>query len=246
LRLTAAGELLVAEIERWQHDQARTLRSLAELTGAARGHAAIGLMESFGGAVISRLMTHLGERRLQISLDVVIGGTQQIVDRLVAGGLDLAICYAAPRRPEIQVLARVPSTPGIVVACGHPLAARKSVRLADCADYSFVLPDGSLTVRPILDKALLRGNVHPKAMVTTNSIEVMKTLVREHQQIALLARPDVYPELMDGELVHIPITDRHVKGSQLSLIARRHVPLSPAAATVAEQLKAQLLQLPGK
>jgi DNA-binding transcriptional LysR family regulator len=245
LRPTAAGEVLVGEIERWQHDHARVLRSLAELSDTVRGHAAIGLMESFGRAVVSRLLTHLGERRLQISLDVLIGGTEQIVERLVAGKLDLAICYAVPRRPEIQFLARVSSRPGIVVARSHPLAMRKSVRLADCADFSFVLPDDSLTVRPLLDKALRRANVHAKAVVTTNSIEVIKTLAREQQQIALLALPDVHPDLLDGQLVHIPIADRHVRGSHLSLIARSHVRLSSAASMVAEQLKAQLQQLPG-
>lgn len=246
LRLTAAGEVLVGEIERWQHDHARVLRSLAELGDTVGGHAAIGLMESFGRAVVSRLLTDLGKQRLQISLDVLIGGTEQIVERLVAGKLDLAVCYAVPRRPEIQFLARVPSKPGIVVAHTHPLATRKSVRLADCADFSFVLPDASLTVRPLLDKALRRANVHPRAVVTTNSIEVIKTLVREQQQIALLGLPDVRPELLDGQLVHIPIADRHVKGSQLSLIARNHVRLSSAASVVAEQLKAQLQQLPDK
>jgi DNA-binding transcriptional LysR family regulator len=246
LRLTAAGELLVANIERWQHDHALALRGLAQLHSPVREHVSIGLMESFGSAVVSRLMTHLGERRLQVSLDVIVGGTEQIVEKLLAGELDLAICYAVPRHPEIQFLARVPSSPGIVAARSHPLAGRKSVRLADCADYSFVLPDSSLTVRRILDKALSQANVHPIASVTTNSIEVMKTLVREHHQIALLALPDVHPDLIDGGIVHIPIADRHVKGSSLSLIARRHVRLSSAAALLAESLKEHLQQLPGK
>lgn len=83
LRLTAAGELLVSEIDRWQHDHARALKSLAELQSPLRGHASIGLMESFGRAVVSRLMTRLGERRVQVSLDVVVGGTEQIVGLLV-------------------------------------------------------------------------------------------------------------------------------------------------------------------
>lgn len=246
LRLTAAGALLVADIERWQHDHARVLQDLAELRSLVRGHASIGLMESFGRAVVSRLMTHMGEIRLQASLDIVIGGTDQIVGLLTAGKLDLAICYGVPRQPDIQVLARVQPSPGIVVARDHPLAARKSVRLADCASYSFVFPDASLTVRDILDKALRRANVQPTGIVTTNSVEVMKTLVREHRQIALLARPDVYPELIDGEFVHIPFADRHVRGSSLSLIARRHGRLSTVASVLAEHLEDQLLQLPGK
>ena len=178
------------------------------------GHAAIGLMESFGRAVVSRLMTHMAERHFQVSLDVFIGGTEQIVGQLAARKLDLAICYAVPRQPDIQFLARVPSNPGIVVARSHPLANRKSIRLADCAQHSFVLPDASLTSRGILEKALRRAGLHPAATVTTNSIEVMKALVREHRQIALLALPDIHSDLVDGEFVHIPFADRHVRGIQ--------------------------------
>jgi DNA-binding transcriptional LysR family regulator len=246
LSLTEAGRILVADIERWQHDHARTLQGLAELRSPMRGHAAIGLMESFGRAMVSRLMTHMAERHFQVSLDVFIGGTEQIVGQLAARRLDLAVCYAVPRQPDIQFLARVPSNPGIVVARGHPLANRKSIQLADCARHSFVLPDASLTSRSILEKALRRAGLHPAAMVTTNSIEVMKTLVREHRQIALLALPDIHSDLLDGEFVHIPFADRHVRGSSLSLIAHRHARLSPAAAMVADHLKDQLQRLPGK
>ncbi len=246
LSLTAAGRMLVADIERWQHDHARTLQSLAELRSPMSGHAAIGLMESFGRAVVSRLMTHMAKRHFQVSLDVQIGGTEQIVGQLVNRKLDLAICYAVPRQPDIQFLARVPSSPGIVVARGHPLAGRKSIRLAECARHSFVLPDASLTSRSIFDKAMRRAGLRPATMVTTNSIEVMKTLVREHRQITLLGLPDIHSDLLDGELVYIPFADRHVRASSLSLIAHRHARLSPVAAMVADHLKDQLQRLPVK
>lgn len=246
LRLTAAGALLVAEIERWQHDHARAVEGLAQLRNLVRGHASIGLMESFSRTIVARLMTHMAERRFQASLDVSVGGTDQIVGLLVAGKLDLAICYAAPRQPEIQVLARAQSNPGVVVARGHPLAGRKSIRLTECASYSFVFPDASLSVRSILDKAFRQAGIRPAGVVTTNSIEIMKTLVREHLQIALLARPDVHADLIDGDLVHIPFADQSVRGSSLSLIARRNTRLSPAALLVADNLKAQLLDLAGK
>ena len=240
VRLTAAGEILVAEIQRWQHDQSRALRHLSQLRGTVRGHAAIGLMESLGQSVVSRLMTFMRERHSQVSLDVVIGGTVHLVERLVGGTLDLAICYAVPKQPEIDFLATTTSTAGVVVARNHPLAARKSIRLTDCADYSFVIPDASLTVRRVLDTAFEKAKMHPVNVVTTNSIEVMKLLVREHGQIAMLGLIDVRSDLDAGDLVHIPFSDHQVPGSGLSLIARKHARLSPVAAVLAEHLKEYL------
>jgi DNA-binding transcriptional LysR family regulator len=243
VRLTAAGEILVAEVQRWQHDQARAVRHLGQLRGLVRGHASLGLMESLGRPVVSRIMLLMRERHSQVSLAITVGGTRQIAEQLVAGNLDLAICYAVPRQPEIDVLAAVPPSAGIVVARNHPLAGRKSIRLADCADYSFVFPDASLTVRRMMDSAFERARVRPIGLVTTNSIEVMKMLVREHGQIAVLARPDVKSDLITGDLVHIPFADRHVTGSSLALIARKRARLSPVASMLAEHLKDQLLRL---
>ena len=244
VRLTAAGEVLVAEVRRWLHDQEKARRHLNELRGTVRGHTAIGLMESISRQTVSRLMTFMRERRSLVSLDVTIGGTSMIIDQLVAGTLELAICYAVPKRNDIEVLASVGPSPGIVVAKGHPLAAHKSLRLADCRDYPFVLPDHSLTVRRTLDAAFEEAQVVPRVIVTTNSIEVIKMLVHEHGQVAMLGLADVYHEVVEGKLVHIPFRDHFVTGSHLSLVAAKRARLSPMAQLVAEKLRDFLNELP--
>ena len=246
MRLTPAGQMVAAEIQRWQHDHAQLVQHIGQLRSMVRGHASLGLMESFSRTVVSRLMSHMRERQSLVSLEVLMGGTAEIVDRLVAGKLDLAICYAVPKLPEIRVLASIQPSSGIVVARDHPLAGRKSIRLAECANYSFVFPDSSLTSRRILETALERAKVHFAGVVTTNSVEVMKMLVREHRQIALLSLPDIGADLADRDLVHIPLADRHVRGSHLSLIAPRHAKPSPVATMLAEFLREELQGLPAR
>jgi hypothetical protein len=128
------------------------------------------------------------------------------------------------------VLASIQPSSGIVVARDHPLAGRKSIRLAECANYSFVFPDSSLTSRRILETALERAKVHFAGVVTTNSVEVMKMLVREHRQIALLSLPDIGADFADRDLVHIPLADRHVRG--LAFVADRTAPRQALAGRV--------------
>lgn len=246
MRLTPAGQMVAAEIQRWQHDHAQLVQHIGQLRSMVRGHASLGLMESFSRTVVSRLMSHMRERQSLVSLEVLMGGTAEIVDRLVAGKLDLAICYAVPKLPEIRVLASIQPSSGIVVARDHPLAGRKSIRLAECANYSFVFPDSSLTSRRILETALERAKVRFAGVVTTNSVEVMKMLVREHRQIGLLSLPDIGADLADRDLVHIPLADRYVRGSHLSLIAPRHAKPSPVVTMLAEFLREELQGLPAR
>jgi len=245
VRLTAAGEVLVADVRRWLQDQEKSRRHLAELKGDIKGHTSIGLMESLSEYMVSRLMTAMRERRSLISLDIVVGGTETLLDRLLAGGLDLVICYAAPSLPDLAVIKMVEPRPGIIVGRDHPLANNKSIRISDCSDYSFVMPDASLSLREKLDKSLERLKFTPRHIVTTNSIKVMKMLVRDHGQIAVLGMADTFLDIDPGGIVHIPFADKIHPGSQLSLIAQRHARMSPVTALIADRLKDMLGELPG-
>lgn len=246
VRLTSAGEVLVADVRRWLQDQEKSRRHLSELRGDIRGHAAIGLMESMSEYVLSRLMTFMRERRSAISLDIQVGGTEILVNRLLAGELDLVICYAAPNLPELSVIKLVEPTPGIIVGRDHPLAGRKSIRLSECAGYSFVLPDVSLSLREKLDRSLERLKFTPRHIVTTNSIRLMKMLVRDHGQIAILGLADfLFDANGNGGLVHIPFDDTVHPGSRLSLVAARHARMTPVTALLADRLDRMLGELPG-
>ena len=66
----------------WRASQLLVLRDVAGAQGATPGQVA---------------------QRLQFSHATITA----IVDRLVAGKLDLAICYAVPKLPEIRVLASI-------------------------------------------------------------------------------------------------------------------------------------------
>jgi|HigsolmetaAR202D_1030399.scaffolds.fasta_scaffold05855_5 Transcriptional regulator len=247
VRLTSAGEALLADVRRWLRDQERTRRHLSEMRGDIRGHAAIGLMETMSEHVVDGLMTFMRERRSQISLDVQVGGTETLVNSLLQGQLDLVICYAAPSLPEITALKVIQPTPGIIVSRDHPLASRRSIRLTECAEYSFVLPDASLSLRKTVDKTLERLKFTPRHIVTTNSIRVMKMLVLDHEQIAILGLADVLLDTnCDPRLIHIPFADKVHPGSKLSLIAARHAGMSPVKALIAERLSQMLDQIPGR
>jgi DNA-binding transcriptional LysR family regulator len=244
VRLTSAGEVLVADVRRWLQDQEKSRRHLSELRGDIRGHTAIGLMESMSEYTVSCLMTFMRERRSAISLDVQVGGTEILINRLLAGTLDLVICYAAPNLPELSIVKLVEPAPGIIVGRDHPLAGRKSIRLGECAEYSFVMPDVSLSIREMLDRSLERLKFSPRHIVTTNSIKLMKMLVRDHGQIAILGLADVQLDASaDSGIVYIPFADKAPLGSRLSLVALRHARMDPVTALVADRLTTMLADL---
>jgi DNA-binding transcriptional LysR family regulator len=46
LKLTSAGEFLLADLQRWRRDHAQTLERFAELQGLKRGHVVVAMIEA--------------------------------------------------------------------------------------------------------------------------------------------------------------------------------------------------------
>ncbi len=70
----------------------------------------------------------------------------------------------------------------------HPLAQRSWVRLTDCAAYDLVLPDTSLALRATLDQMFARVDMKPRAVLTTNSYELMRSAASAGVGIAILTQ----------------------------------------------------------
>jgi DNA-binding transcriptional LysR family regulator len=244
VRLTAAGEVIVAEVRRWRRDEERAEGRIRELKGLERGHVAIGVMECFVPLLLPRVVAALRRRHSGVTVEIFIGGTEQILERLAAQTLDVALCFNPPGRLPITTLLKLAAPPGLIVARGHPLAEKRSVRLSDCARFTFVIPDRSLGLRNVVDAALKRSGIEPLAWVATNSTSLMKALARDGGHVAMLSYLDVFAEVESGELCFLRIEDMRLPAEELWLCIAKDRPLSPQAGLLAEILRVELKALP--
>lgn len=244
MRLTSAGELLVADIRRWRIDQERSKVRLQEMQGLRRGHVAIGLMECLAGSFACSFFKLIQKQYPGLTLELFLGGTTQNVDLLVSGQLDIAICFNVPTRPEINKLLSVDVMAGIVVAPGHALADRSSVHLSDCLAYPFILPDFSLATRSLIDRAMSAISAQSVPSVVTNSTRLMKQLVADENHLTFLGMVDLLDELGEGSLRYVPLAAGQLPRDGLSLIVRNTHCETPATTAVSNLLKEMLLELP--
>lgn len=243
MRLTAAGELLLNEVRRWQGDLDRARRSLLQMQGLQRGHAAVGLMECLADDFAPRIFADLQTRHRGITLEAFVGGTVQVAAELAAGRLEVAVAFNVPESPEIKKLWSTPVPVGFVMAADHPLARQKSVHLSDCVHYPLVLPSRSLSMRALIDTALAKLGIDPGPVMTSNSIDLIKATVRHGERISVLSRIDVHREVEDGDLAFRTLADGRIKPEILSICVPARRPQSPTVVTVVEVFRRALMDM---
>jgi DNA-binding transcriptional LysR family regulator len=124
-----------------------------------------------------------------------------------------------PWREEEMVLACAPS---------HPLAGRRSVRLAELAGEKYVAFDKALTIRRRIDKFLREQGTAVEVACEFDSVENIKKAVEELSGVALLPEPTLRREVKSGSLVAVPLTGARLL-RPLGIILRRHHKLGAAA-----------------
>jgi len=157
----------------------------------------------------------------------------------MSGEADFALAYNLPNNPRLSTFLRFEYRLGAVMAPGHPLANRISLRLADCFEYPLVISDATMSIRDVLESIVGPGYDFGLA-VETNSIELMKRLSQSVPHVTFLNPVDIGDELRAGTLTLIPVREIDTKPQVLSLMHRSRGALDPAANLLANDIQAAL------
>jgi DNA-binding transcriptional LysR family regulator len=243
LRPTAVGELLIYSLRRWRRDYDVVRAQIDDMKGLRRGEIAVALVE---GAMefASGELVRFHEAYPGITYKLRVAGSNSVVDLVRAGEVDLGLTFNPPDVHSLRVERTIIFQLGAVMAPGHPLADQDELSLADCAQHALIIPDESISLRSIFDSVWSRSVGEPPAhAIAANSISLMKSLVRRNLGIAMLTRLDVLDEIQNGLLKFIPLTDKAVPLSVLSLISASDRSLSPPAALLVQSLARGMLMV---
>ncbi|VCU70831.1 HTH-type transcriptional regulator CynR [Pigmentiphaga humi] len=231
VRLTEAGELMLASVRRLQHEFDSSLVQLDALKGLRWGRVRMGVLQYLSDRFIPSFVAETNRAHPGISFTVHIANSDQIAGLVEAGELDIGLCWTPPPTALIHRVRTVPVAIGAVVPAGHALARRRSIRFHECARHPLILPTAEMELRRMLDGLHngMSGRVTP--LLETNSIFAMRQLVLDRTGVAIMTRMSVLDEIRRGELIHVPLSDPHARSMQLSLLVRagRALPMAPAA-----------------
>ncbi len=172
--LTEAGIALQGRARSLIHELEVLRTSLGEDQDSPSGSLAIAISHHLGLHRFPPLLQRFTQSYPQVSLDVRFVDSERAYEAVVQGSVDLGVITLAPEE-HANVYAISLWTDRLYYVCSrdHPLAQRKTVRLADISTAGCLLPSLATYTGRIIKQAFDREGLTLHPVMTTNYLETL-------------------------------------------------------------------------
>lgn len=243
IRATAAGEVVLGYLRRWNREAVSLHRDLAALRGGVRGTIRIAASESFTEELLPRAMHELQSRYPQVDFSLISGDNYLITSQLLARDADVVLAFDVRDDIRAQIVTTISSPLGIITLPDHPLARLDAVTLSDCAPYPLVVPGADWLQHSGLNVLLQESNLPSTVVARAERPGMLKALVRAGLGIAYLTALGVERDVEERKLAWTPLVPGTIKHATISLMLPRNRLLPGYATTFVEILERELRQL---
>jgi len=243
LRLTAAGEIMMAAGANWQKSLTEVRGQIEDLRGLKRGHVNIAVIDALAKGYIPRAVQAIKARYPEITIGIRVLENDKVRQAIVRGEVDFGIMLEPQTVRDLTVRTFVEVVLGFLTPAGHPFGEQKEARFSACVGSALIVPCEPLAVSQqiaVLEGAT--GVVLDKA-VTCDNIQMITSLVLEGVGIGILTSLDVITEVNDGRLSFTRISDPMLRPMTVALCAASTRTLSYAAGVCLREIENDFVQL---
>jgi DNA-binding transcriptional LysR family regulator len=243
LRLTAAGEIMMAAGSGWEKELAAVRGRIEDLRGLRRGHVEIAVIDALASGYVPRLIHRVQEQFSGITVSIRVLENLQVRDAIFSGEVDFGIFLEPQTYRNLVVRSHCTAALGFVTLPGHPLAETPVRRFSAGVGYRMVVPVEPLAVCEQVE--ILRGatGVTLDVAASSDNVLMIKSLVQEGLGVGILTSLDVVPEVESGALRFVAITDRILRPMTLALCTSSSRTLSYAANLVLAEAETNFARL---
>ncbi|WP_353228528.1 LysR substrate-binding domain-containing protein [Novosphingobium sp.] len=243
LRLTAAGEIMMAAGGRWQKSMTDVRAQIEDLRGLKRGNVDIAIIDALAKGYIPATISAMQSRYPGITVGVRVLENNAIHRVIANGEVDFGIFFEPRSVRDLTVRAFTDVVLGFVTLPDHPLAQQRSARFSACAGSPVILPAKPLAVHEQIAVLEATSQITLAKKVVSDNIQMIASLVAEGIGIGMLTSLDVINEVKAGSLAFTPITDPILRPMTLALCTAASRPTSYAADIVLREIIADFSQL---
>ncbi len=236
---TEIGKFIIEYANKTLAEGSRFLLSLQGLNEGGYGELAIGAITSTGAELLPTAIAELKARRPFVRIEIVAGTSDNLLDKLEQGSLDLVVGRYSNFRQQALFSRETLGMDRVSVyaAAGHELSLRPTLTAADLLKYAWVLQASPSPSREIIDEYFSKADLSPpRNLVETESTFMALQLVRRASMLSVLSDEVMATEIMSGDFVRLPIALADPR-EPYGIIRRRDATFSQTATEFADILR---------
>ena len=235
LELTDAGRALLPYAERMLALRSEGRNAVQRLVRGGLGQMTLGANPSSGQYLVPRLIERFWRAHRGVPIRVHTALSPALMEHLLDGTIELAICSRAQAHPRAQVLWMHRDPLLLVAARSHPLARKRECVRADLAGHTVLSTQAGPTHVGL--RYLLPPGAEDSVALEATAGEVLTRLVLCGAGVTVLPALAVWDELERGDLVSITVRDAELPPYEVALAQWPGRELAPAAAAFAEMMR---------
>ncbi|MEK7414757.1 MAG: LysR family transcriptional regulator [Planctomycetota bacterium] len=235
VRLTPAGEELVARASPLLEELGRITGNLTTANGTAAGRIRLGTSESVAVNSLPGIIRAYVQAHRRVQLRLVCQTSERLPDMVSDGELDIAVCPMLHQYDQKDLTCTRLWDEDMVLVLPIQHTGRSRTITSYLNEDFVLLPQGTET-RQVLDQALAEHGVKLRAVLEHDSTEVIKAMVIAGLGLTLLPEPNVRKEARRGELAVLPLSDLKVSRTIYAIRDARRQPW-PAEIALIDMLR---------
>ncbi|KPH60275.1 LysR family transcriptional regulator [Novosphingobium aerophilum] len=217
LRLTAAGEMMMASGSQWQQGMVSLRTRIEDLRGLKRGHVEIAVIDALAKGHVPATIHAIQQRYPGITIGVKVLGNDAVRRAVSDGTVDCGILFEPHSYRDLSVRAFTEVVLGFITPPEHRLATLPEARFSACAGEPMIVPADPLAVYQQI--AVLEGatGITLDRKASSDNIQMITSLVLQGTGIGVLTSLDVRTEVQRGLLNFTRISDSLLRPMTLAL-----------------------------
>lgn len=238
--LTPAGNILFGHSSRLLDEIEAVLEEIRRLGDRKKNELTLGAIQSTLDHVLPQAIDRVHRHYPQLHLTVQGFRSDEIIDRVARGTLDLGVVATPVSDPRLDVEIIAEDRFVAVVSSTHRLAGVATTTLEDVLAEPLITFPRSYVIRQVIAAAAAAEDLKMEVAVELEIIEAIKALVRSNVGVSILPGVAVQGESSAGPLRAIPFADQGLR-REIACIRRASEEQTPGAtylvAAIGEVLK---------
>ncbi|HWZ83316.1 MAG TPA: LysR family transcriptional regulator [Terriglobales bacterium] len=225
--LTVAGKLFFKYAEETLEERKAIFTAIAETEHVPRGAIVVGANEGTCLHILPEVFAQFKRNYPDVAVNIKRSDYAKILESVSDNSVDFGVVSLPVTDNRLECVPIHRDELVVITAPKHPLASKKSVKVAEVAAYPLVVPKGGHT-RDALETLFYDLHLKPHYAMELDSSELLKRFVAADVGVGFIARSNIQEDIRANALAALALSDAQIR-RDLALVFRKDKSLSRAA-----------------